>query len=262
MPSQPPALPSSQDRECLSSMMAWNPSVLEITFGVGGSASWPCPGCAAPSRPSASTLQPFPLVARTDLVMPDGSGLNGALPRQGAQRGGGGLAVMPRTPPSRRPSTRCGGAYDFLTLALLAGRDRRHRAEGARRARSSPRTSSSRPTSSGSRRSARIHWARACDGPHPAKALDKIAGMRHGADHHGESGTGRSVARLLHDKSDRVGRPFVVVNCGPSRGADGGELWPREGAFSPGASGRFCSACSARPTAAPCCSTRWASPAS
>jgi two-component system response regulator HydG len=66
------------------------------------------------------------------------------------------------------------------------------------------------------------------------KEIDLVAPTQLSVIIYGESGAGKeNIARTIHDQSDRVGKPFVAIDCGAmTKELAGSELWGHEkGAF-------------------------------
>ncbi len=173
------------------------------------------PGFARGQEALSSSPTPFALVL-TDLVMPDGNGLDlltAAKTRDAATE----VSVMTAhsTVEVALDAMRR-GAYDFITkpfqtteLRLLVGRA----------------LEKSAIVHENARLRARLAEARPLD---PLDQLGKSAPMRAIADLArriapsrttvlitGESGTGKErIARAIHACSDRASKPFLVVNCG------------------------------------------------
>jgi two-component system response regulator PilR (NtrC family) len=185
--------------------------VLEIAFRRQGFDVVTAPGARAAIEALRQHPTPFPLIL-TDLVMPDGSGmdvLNAAKERSQATE----VIVMTAhsTVESAIEAMRR-GAYDFVTKPFstteigaiahkalekssLALENQILRARLERLEPSEP-----LPTSPAMQRVSEL--------------VSKIAKARTTVLITGESGTGKErVARALHERSDRAGKPFLVVNC-------------------------------------------------
>ena len=239
MPSTAAGLPSSRTKVLVVDDEPGIRQVLEITFKRQGFGVVTVPGMRSAVEAIRQHPEPFPLVI-TDLVMPDGSGLDvltAAKERSGATEV---LVMTAHSTVEVAIDAMRRGAYDFLTKpfspAELAAIGQKALEK------SSIVTENQR---------LKAHLERLAPdreealGTSPAmlrvgELVDKIAGMRTTVLITGESGTGKErIARLLHDKSDRAGRPFVVVNCGalPEALMESELFGHEKGAFT-GASGK------------------------
>ncbi len=161
----------------------------------------------------AERTAPFPLIL-TDLVMPDGTGLDVL---RAAKVRSNGTEVILMTAHSAIDSAveamRC-GAYDFVTkpfspahVVALALKALEHHAVITENQRLRAQLERFEPTDLDLGSSPKMIAV--------GELLTKIASTRTTVLITGESGTGKErIASLLHTKSDRAARPFRVINCG------------------------------------------------
>jgi two-component system response regulator PilR (NtrC family) len=188
--------------------------VLTITFRRQGYEVVTVPGVRAALESLRQHPQPFPLVL-TDLVMPDGSGMDVLT---AAKERAASTEVIVMTAHSTVESAieaMRRGAYDFVTkpfspaeLAALAAKAVEKSSLVAENKRLRAHIERLEPDAhelfGGSPAMLRV-----------AEIVQKVAPTRTTVLITGESGTGKErVARALHEHSDRARRPFVVVNCG------------------------------------------------
>ncbi len=187
--------------------------VLTIAFRRGGFDVTAVPGKRRALVALEEASPPFPLVV-TDLVMPDGSGLEvlaAAKTRSAVTE----VIVMTahQTIEAAIEATRA-GAYDFVTKPFSP-------AEMLVRLQKALEKTAIRAENQRLRAQLERFEPGALDfGQSPkmlavSELVDKAARTRATVLVTGESGTGKErVCRALHDRSDRRDAPFVVVNCG------------------------------------------------
>jgi two-component system, NtrC family, response regulator PilR len=185
--------------------------VLEITFKRQGYEAVTVPGVRMAIEALAQNPQPFPLVL-TDLVMPDGSGMDVLAAAKGRSPATEVIVMTAHSTVEAAIDAMRKGAYDFVEkpfspaeIAAVAQKALEKSSIVAEnrmlRARLEPEAHAPLGTSPAMERVTEI--------------VEKIAPTRTTVLITGESGTGKErVARLLHERSDRASRPFVVVNCG------------------------------------------------
>jgi two-component system response regulator PilR (NtrC family) len=154
---------------------------------------------------------PFPVVL-TDLSMPDGSGLDVLASAKSRSAPTEVVLITAHSTVENALEAMRGGAYDFVTkpfqpreLAVLVSKalEKHVLALENQRLRAQQRGPSGEII-----------------GKSPAmrrvmELLERIAPTRTTVLITGESGTGKErIARAIHDRSDRAGGPFLVVNCG------------------------------------------------
>jgi two-component system, NtrC family, response regulator PilR len=168
-------------------------------------------GCASAVDLIKTCPDPFPVVL-TDLRMPDGDGftvMEAAKQRSSATE----VIVMTGYHEHAYDAMRR-GAYDFVSKPFPSLREVLERVGKAYE----KATIVAENELLRAQVSAGVHhpWiARSPAMRRIMNVVDKIASTRTTVLVTGESGTGKErVARLLHDRSDRSGNPFVVVNCG------------------------------------------------
>jgi two-component system response regulator PilR (NtrC family) len=213
--------------------------VLEVTFKRQGLDVVAVPGMRSAVEALRQHPQPFPLVL-TDLVMPDGSGLDVLGAAKSRSNATEVIVMTAHSTVEAAIDAMRRGAYDFVTKPFspaeiaaigqkalekssIVAENRRLRAHLDRLEHDRDDVLGTSPEM------ARI-----------SELIDKIASARTTVLITGESGTGKErVARLLHDKSDRAGKPFIVVNCGalPEALMESELFGHEKGAFT-GASGR------------------------
>jgi two-component system, NtrC family, response regulator PilR len=188
--------------------------VLAITFRRQGYEVVLAPGARTAIEALRQNPQPFLLVL-TDLVMPDGSGmevLSAAKERSEATEV---IVMTAHSTVEAALDAMRRGAYDFVTkpfspaeiVALahkalekssIISENQRLRAHLSRLEPKDPEPLDTSPAMHG-----------------VADLVTKVAPMRTTVLITGESGTGKErIARALHERSDRAGKPFLVVNCG------------------------------------------------
>jgi two-component system response regulator PilR (NtrC family) len=185
---------------------------LQILFRRQGYEVVLAPGVALGREAIASTPQPFPLIL-TDLVMPDGSGLDLI---QLAKERNPSTEVIVMTAHSRvevAVDAMRRGAYDFIQKPFV---------HSELLALAQKAVEKGQLVAENQRLKAQVHHlAGDLFGRSPAmravsELVDKAAASRTTVLITGESGTGKErVARALHERSgERARQPFLVVNCG------------------------------------------------
>jgi two-component system response regulator PilR (NtrC family) len=214
MPTSPPSLPPGPTRVLVVDDEPGLRHVLDVTFRRLGYEVVSVPGARAALEALAQNPQPFPLVL-TDLVMPDGSGMDVLAAAKQRSSATEVIVMTAHSTVEAAVDAMRRGAYTFVEKPFSP-------AELAATVQKALEKSSIVTEN----RRLRAHLERLEPdhreplGTSPAMArvselVDKIACMRTTVLITGESGTGKErVARLLHEKSDRAGKPFVVVNCG------------------------------------------------
>jgi two-component system response regulator PilR (NtrC family) len=188
--------------------------VLEITFRRQGHEVVAVPGVKTALEAIRQSPTPFALVL-TDLVMPDGSGLEVLSAAKQRSEATEVLVMTAHSTVDAALEAMRRGAYDFVTkpfspaeiaaLALKALEKGSIVIENQRlKAQLERLESDGREGLGTSPAMQRI-----------AELISKVAKARTTVLITGESGTGKErVARALHQQSDRGDKPFVVVNCG------------------------------------------------
>ncbi len=188
--------------------------VLEITFRRQGHEVVAVPGVKTALEAIRQSPTPFALVL-TDLVMPDGSGLEVLSAAKQRSEATEVLVMTAHSTVDAALEAMRRGAYDFVTkpfspaeiaaLALKALEKGSIVIENQRlKAHLERLESDGRESLGTSPAMQRI-----------AELITKVAKARTTVLITGESGTGKErVARALHQQSDRGDKPFVVVNCG------------------------------------------------
>jgi len=213
MPPMPISVPPTPTRVLVVDDEPGLRQVLEIAFRRSGVDVVSTPGVKTALEAISQLPQPFPLVI-TDLVMPDGSGLDVLTAAKERSQATEVIVMTAHSSVESALDAMKRGAYDFVTkpfspaeiLALS------HKA-----------LEKSNILLENLRLRAQISRLESTDGdlfasPAMAKVAEivtKIAPTRTTVLVTGESGTGKErVARALHERSDRSSKPFLVVNCG------------------------------------------------
>jgi len=186
--------------------------MLDILFRRAGYDVVLAPGHRRALEALRQSPQPFPVVL-TDLLMPDGSGLDVLNASKARDPTTEVILITAHSSVENAIEAMRAGAYDFVTkppdaaelVALVAKAFEKHalNSENVRlRALVAERH--------GSELAVRSHLMQAV-----MDVVDRVAASRTTILITGESGTGKErVARAIHAGSDRSGEPFLVVNCG------------------------------------------------
>jgi two-component system, NtrC family, response regulator PilR len=184
--------------------------MLQIHFSRQGYDVVAAPGFKAGKEALASAPRPFPVVL-TDLVMPDGSGLDIVLAAKARSASTEIIVMTAHSTVDAAVDAMRRGAYDFvqkpfvpseLSALVLKALEKGSLVAENRRLR------------------AQMDRGHDVLGKSPAmrnvsELLQKIASSRTTVLITGESGTGKErVARAVHERSERAKAPFLVVNCG------------------------------------------------
>jgi two-component system response regulator PilR (NtrC family) len=186
--------------------------MLSILFRREGYEVVLAPGCRSAVEAIRQNPQPFPVVL-TDLVMPDGSGLDVLAEAKKRSRVTEAILITAHSTVENAIQAMRSGAYDFVTkpfepseLAALVGKALEKHAIASENQRLRAQIS-------------RLHDTDII-GRSPAMRgvldlIGRIADARTTVLITGESGTGKErVARAVHERSDRRKRPFLAINCG------------------------------------------------
>ncbi len=186
--------------------------MLDILFRRAGYDVVLAPGHRRALEALRQSPQPFPVVL-TDLLMPDGSGLDVLNASKARDPTTEVILITAHSSVENAIEAMRAGAYDFVTkppdaaelVALVAKAFEKHalNSENVRlRALVAERH--------GSELAVRSHHMQAV-----MDVVDRVAASRTTILITGESGTGKErIARAIHAGSDRSGEPFLVVNCG------------------------------------------------
>jgi two-component system response regulator PilR (NtrC family) len=240
MPASPaPSLAPSPTRVLLVDDEPALRTVLEIAFRRQGLDVVSMPGARSALEALRQNPQPFPLVL-TDLVMADGSGIEVLAAAKQRSAATEVIVMTAHSTVEAAIDAMRKGAYDFITkpfspaeIVVIAQKALE---------KSSIVVENQRLKAHLERFEPDVHEAL---GASPSMMrvrdlIEKIAPARTTVLITGESGTGKErVARLLHEKSERARKPFVVVNCGALPEAlMESELFGHEKGAYTGASGR------------------------
>jgi len=168
-------------------------------------------GCQAACEAIVSSPQPFPVII-TDLLMPDGSGIEVLRAAKKRQLATEVIVMTAHSTIDAAVDTMRQGAYDFIgkpfepsELSALIVKALEKGCLVAENNRLRARVKQESPPIFG--RSLAMQKI--------ADLVGKVANSRTTVLITGESGTGKErVARALHDQSDRCEKPFLVINCG------------------------------------------------
>ncbi len=161
-----------------------------------------------------TSLSPFPLVI-TDLVMPDGSGMDVVAAAKARSASTEVIMMTAHSTIDAAIQAMRAGAYDFIVKPFSP----KHMLAQAEKALEKHALQSENRRLKARLERASIHADIELGSSEAmvavARLVDRAATTRTTVLITGESGTGKErVARLLHERSERAARPFRVVNCG------------------------------------------------
>jgi two-component system response regulator PilR (NtrC family) len=186
--------------------------MLEILFRRAGYSVVTAPGYRRAKEAIEQSPLPFPVVL-TDLARPDGSGIDVLAAAKARSSTTEVILITAHSTVENAIDAMRSGAYDFVKkpfdsaeLAALVGKALEKQALV---------TENLRLREQVSQLADAEVLGRSPSMRAVLELVDRIAPMRTTVLLTGESGTGKErVARAIHERSDRRGRPFLVVNCG------------------------------------------------
>ncbi len=169
------------------------------------------PGCVSAGQLIGSAEPPFPVVL-TDLRMPDGDGF--AVLEAAKRRSSATEVIVMTAYHEHAYDAMKRGAYDFVSKPFPSLREVVERVQKAHEKASIVAENEELRARVGRGREAAAWVANSPAMRSVIEVVDKVASTRATVLITGGSGTGKErIARILHEKSDRAARPFMVLNC-------------------------------------------------